>query len=378
MWLWTLGMRRLLLCVALLAVGCGTAPVGGEAEGLVAQDEEAMTIKKGVVVLTAEQAQNATVEADSVTVPQGLVHSLKTIAAGDFLVSGEGDGFLRRVVSVESNDALRMQTVDALLTDIVINGSLHTSLALDPIVLDLSGQANIGTEDLGVAVTPFMLSVTPTVDLDIVIKKSSVRTFSTRVRYERTTSLGFSANAKAPASFDTGDIKLWQSPKWRFVQSIGPIPIVEVVSVTVAAGLQGEISAAASLTMEGSCDHTQSYTLGYKNGEWQNNQSGDTTCTPVETDFSAAIGNIALQPYLKGTLAVDFYGIAGPYLSLSDGLLGQIATCPSPAEARLDDTARLAIGADLKKLGGKKYEATIVAAAFPIKRWSVDTSAICH
>jgi len=340
---------------------------------------DTVEIADNVVVLSGDAAKNAIVEEESVTVPTDSVpKSLTAIAVGDYVVSGEGDGFLRQVVGVDRSAGLRLRTIEARLADIVINGSVHATLALDPIVLDLSGQAVLGTEDLGVSVTPFILSVTPSVDLTIEIRKNKVVTFATKFRLARSTSLGLSAVAQAPTRFETGDVTLWKSPKWRFVQTIGPVPIVEVLSVTVAAGLRGEISARASTFVSGTCDRTQTYTLGFSDGRWAANQSGDVSCSGAAPTFNSAIGDLSLEAYLKGTLAVDFYGLAGPYVAISDGLLAGVRTCPSPAAVSLDSPARLQIGADLRKLGGPKYETTPVAAAWPIGRWSIDSSSICE
>ncbi len=375
-------MRRSTTLAFLLVYACGNndAPVPGEnapstGVGTASVITDGAEIAPNVVVLDPAIAREVGVEDDAL-VFSAKTEAVPTLAPGDFVVSAEGDGFLRQVTGVDASDSLRYLTRPAELTEVVINGALHASLPLDPVELDLSGRVTLGDPNLALSVTPLTITVTPTVELDLEILGREVTWFSTQLSYTRTTSAGAVVDARAPKSFSTGDIALWRSPKWRFVQNIGPIPIVEVVSIVVAGGLQGRIDGLGTAVVSSACDHLQSYGLAFERGEWNQWSDGDTSCSALQPTFSGAL-DATVEPYLKGTLAIDFYGVAGPYLTLRDGLAADLHVCPDPGSIALSSPASVLLGADLRKIGGKKYETTVFSHVFPIREWSLDTAQVC-
>ncbi len=119
------------------------------------------------------------------------------IATGDVLVSGEGEGYLRRVTGVSASaNELTVQTEQAVLTDIIEKGEIDTTLTLDfgamkvakmaegvsiqDEVIDLSNVSLtgvIGDADYDFTITNGSISFEPGLNIGVQIDESRIQEF---------------------------------------------------------------------------------------------------------------------------------------------------------------------------------------------------------
>ncbi|MBA3502393.1 MAG: hypothetical protein H0T65_18660, partial [Deltaproteobacteria bacterium] len=84
------------------------------------------TLRAGTIVLPASMTRDAALELTAVVFPAAGNDALSDLVRGNIIVSGTGDGFIRRVYSVTgAGDQIRVITSPATLADAVLDASFH-------------------------------------------------------------------------------------------------------------------------------------------------------------------------------------------------------------------------------------------------------------
>jgi hypothetical protein len=262
------------------------------------------------------------------------------LAVGDVIASAQGNGFLRKITAVSSSgNTLIVSTAQARLTDAVEEGSFSDSVALnvgDAVNAEAGGRRLVATKMLrGAAV------VGNAIQLNNVVLYSANGLTVRIPRGHISFSAGLDIGAKlrwfkvqefhaiASGSLDT-DIDLEATAQLSLtrekevavatftsvaLQFIGPVPVIEVITLEFLVGARAEMTGAMTATtgIDGSAAVTFGAEYVRDNG-WDGigdrsfNMSADTPT------FSGSAG-VTLRGYVKPQITVAFYGLAGPYLA---------------------------------------------------------------
>ena len=116
---------------------------------------------------------------------------------------------------------------------------------------------------------------------------------------------------------------LWESPSWTFVQMVGPVPVVEVVSVGVSLEVTGSTDGAASVDVSASAHSGITAGVRYTDGTWQ--RVGDHTLT-LRTDGPTVTssGSVGLEVSMPIELHVQYYDLAGPFITLEPNVHAEL------------------------------------------------------
>lgn len=313
------------MCSLLLLLGCDV----GEA------DSAAPSRVHAVTALAPEQLRS--VEVDAVVVAGGA-----SLRPGDLIVSEGGPGLLRRVATVAQHGReRRLGTTPAYLGDIVEDGELHLDLALYageelPGSRELSGPTldgaswSIGdtkiTSDAGldIRVKRGSFYFDPTLFLDFAVKNHKFEQFAVGAYGDigAEIELEIKSDAKAKVSH-----KLWkiaQTPTFKFVGAIGPVPVVVTTKLELNLGAsftgKGAVTATQRVGIDGWVDLAASY-----DGVWSTLGDHDFSLLQVAPIITAN-GEVAGKVYLEGKLSFAFYDVVGPTFALQP--YGEVAVQP--------------------------------------------------
>ncbi|MEX1366014.1 MAG: hypothetical protein AB1Z98_23000 [Nannocystaceae bacterium] len=278
--------------------------------------------------------------------------------ADDLLVSGRGAGFLRRVVDVEErNHVTVVQTENADLSELVAYGGLHTSMRpfAEDLRLDdatdlggLSGRSAVldgfdlrdsldarreGRPGLEVVFPTTVLaqapgfeltlqgghfSFDPTLDLDLDLGLFRID------RFEVLAAGTMDAEVELMLATDgehqvSNHVQLWQSPRYAWNGSIGPVPVVIVTRLTLDATVEAGTSGPSIMTMGAGAGSYVELGAVYEDGPqdgWtvKGDHRLEAHLKGPELVIETALD---VQVRLDGTLDVELYEVIGPSLTLS-------------------------------------------------------------
>jgi hypothetical protein len=314
------------------------------------------TVDSRVTVLSHVPGLTMTVLPDQLEFPRADNDALLTIHANDIVVSGTGEGFLRKVTGVEAGpDRIVITTTEADLSDAVIDGTIRGSFG---------GEGKADTYQLptiGFAVTdhtvlqnPYMtvklanasLSLAPEIDLDIDIEDRALSLFELVVRGKLRGSIDLDIDAR---DITVGpDIVLWQSPPTFFYQQLGILPVVETVTTSVHLKIEVvargrgrlRINAGATADLEAGIRYTDA-------GGWDPVANANVTAYgSVPEATIPALEQLGVRAWLVARADLKLYGLAGPYV----GMGPQIEVVQDLVEHDLDGRAgfRGEVGGELK------------------------------
>jgi hypothetical protein len=280
--------------------------------------------------LRVVDAAGVQVAADSLRASGAALASLRGVTAGDVLVSAAGTGYLRRVVGVtRDGDALVIATAPAALDDALVEGALHSrqdllapgERAADRLVnvppLTVSFDELPLFED-GDAKAALAGSVTmhPYLDVDLAVSRARVQSFTLVLHgdLDASVDLDVSAGHEVGKSFAK---TVWSAPPTVLTQWIGPVPVVEVISLSLVA--TGEVHAGVTGAMTlGGVDAQATLAAGARYDAaagWSG--VGEHTLTLTAAAPSASVvahagGSVRLQARAD----IRFYDLAGPYVGV--------------------------------------------------------------
>ncbi|MFC1694264.1 SUMF1/EgtB/PvdO family nonheme iron enzyme, partial [Candidatus Latescibacterota bacterium] len=343
----------LMIAFVILSLSCGKD--GGKSPTGPGDDTPAdMGISESAVVV--EQRDDITVS----TVAENEIVFTFTgkepeVETGDVLVSGEGDGYLRKVktVTVDGN-TVTVETEQATLTDVIEEGKIDTTITLDFGVeqlekgigvmkaakgvttkaggIDLSGvelfSGTVGNTSGSLTITAGSIDFKPDVTLVNEIDESTNKYF--KASLTGTLDFDFDIEASVAGELALQDSLSLITYRHVAVQMIGWLPVVEVFKYDLVAGYY--IDAEAQGTFTTGFKHTRKIEVGgeYTNSTWS--EIWEVTpeqpvFTPRTSKFKAEAG-VTVHVYVKPVVSVRLYDVAGPYIDLRpylefDGEVGE-------------------------------------------------------
>jgi len=269
------------------------------------------------------------VRPDSLRVPGSSAAALGAVAAGDVLVSSTGTGFLRRVLSVSRDgDALVLLTAPAALDDALVDGALQARddllapgraadrvVDVPPLVVTFDELPLVGDGAAPRVALNGSVTLHPYLDVDLSVSGGRVQLFDLVLHGDLDASAELDLTAGNGGDMDPlFDKTLWTSAPTVLTQWIGPVPLVEVVTLSLHA--TGDAHASATLTLGGVDAHAQlSAGARYDASGWH--AVGDHTLTLAARPASA---DVALSADGSVNLLVEadikFYDLAGPYVTV--------------------------------------------------------------
>ncbi len=269
-----------------------------------------------------------------------------TLESGDILVGEQGGtGFLRRVISVDADvDSARVVTEQATLVDAIERGVLMSTISFgaagkrqgwtidytaDGLAFCEEGLSLFCLEgltlwegdfevDFGprkrVFVSSGGLTFEPTIDLSTRIRSGSVVDFGAVVNGELSFVLDVATQSDAPF-VQQGEVPIF-SARRVVRQFVGPVPVVEIVKLTIVAGF--DVDTGPALYFEPGLDAGVDLQVGARydsaSGSWVTVDTRQTSFqghTPRWNPFSAT----TLRGYVRPRVDVEFYGVAGPTMA---------------------------------------------------------------
>ena len=307
-------------CWCLLIAACATPPVVEQApDELPVPTDDAgdalpsagsATLRDGTFVLPSSIAKTAVVEFYSVMFPAAGNEALLALERGNVIVSGSGDGFIRRVYSVaRDGQSIRITTSPATLADAVVTATFHMSVA-EPIAVAPHADAR---NEYVTASIDGALAITPAIDVDFALDADGLDAFEIHVDGTGTSSV------EGTIAFETDTHRAWgdetssTTPLFRRAYALGPLPIVVVGRLTTTLGasayVEMPVTFATGARATFALDATTRYVPG---GGWTMDDATSIDLTqigPLHTGGGQASLAISMDPKIE----LAFYG-AGPSL----------------------------------------------------------------
>ena len=315
-------------CVLSLVLSLAAAGCTEDLESNVSNQSEA-TIREGVHILDASMMAGVLVEAGSLHVaPEGQFW-LADVRVGDIVVSGQGNGFLRRVTAIDSLPAETvLATEPAMLTEALESARIGESLHSNPISafgfgqfadfgfdLDLGGTELYSRDGVSVTVAEGTVSFQPSLDVDLDIGLFSGVDFSMVASGAFDSRFVVRADAQTSVSESFQFQRtLYTSPTVRVPLMVGGFPLTLAITsylegqFEIAAGAQGNASAGAELHTEVSAG------LAYDNG-FSTFGDSDLTFKPVAPRYELS-AELNARASLTPRIEVLILDSAGPTLGV--------------------------------------------------------------
>jgi hypothetical protein len=287
-----------------------------------------------VIVMHVEPGVGVTVETDRLVFPAAGNSDLLVRVPGDVLVSDVGEGFLRRVVSIElAGDSIIVGTSDADLAEIVGEGRVRQELRSDEGKRDgaegtfagfdvqLTGAERLTNDaDLSIDLVRGRFQFAPDLEIDAIIRERRLDQFRVAATGALDSLLVGEIAIAGKVSKDVKK-KLW-SQKHVSVQLLGEIPVVEVIELSVGVGIvvEGEghtkvrLTGRAAGTMSAGAEYLRA--VGATDGEWHSIAEQELVFTP-ELEVLEGDGKIAVAATVFAQIEVRFYDAIGPAIRLS-------------------------------------------------------------
>lgn len=349
-------------------------------------------VTEAAKVLSESQRAAVTAVEDSSVTFDANAADVGDIAVGDVLVSAPApnapDGMLRRVTALNrSGDVIRAETVGAAITEAVANGSGGTttplgpndvgsvetvdgvapskglegtgaasamsadpigvetiSLALDTVLHDADGDASTTGDRVTVTGT---LALALTLDTALEISDREVDRFRFAVGVEEQLDAAFTVGEGAPGDWERQLAQIFLRP---ITFTVGPVPVVLTPEVRVSVGANRETTVAVDF----STTSTRSAQLGAEytaDGGWSNISGPQSTAVGSATPPASGAATVR-EGFVKDTVALEFYGAAGPNVFTTRTL--QLHSQPDAApihELTLRDRSGVGVALNLPFLG---------------------------
>ena len=331
------GAVALLLAASLLA-GCGNREGGS-----------GVVLAPAANVVPDESASQATITPTALSFPLKGNEELLGKQPGAILVGGVGDGFIRKVVSIAvSGDQVVISTTEAALEEVIVKGAVDITPAPLPaafarrshqLLLSLDQYFQSGPIGVGFTDGSFQWSPSPTFKLEF---DNGLKLLDVSLEGVASLSGAFKLAATASAS-EGGEVALGTPIVTRYAFLIGSVPVIATATLGAVIGYAASIDAQASIAKTVSGSGPLSAGIHYENGAWSTVGSEGLTFAP-STPSVEGKADLTASVYLKPSLGIDFYGVAGPRLLVKEA----VTSTESVAKDACGSTVTLSVAASVE------------------------------
>jgi hypothetical protein len=262
---------------------------------------------------------DATIEPDRLTFPAAGHSDLLALAPGDTLVSAQG--YLREVVSVASTGG---EIVVATRPGALDAAHVHQQAAAAAGKADTHemqgfsvgfGHPEIANEKgVRIALTGGHFDFQPALDVDVTVEDQQLTRFALDARGEVDGAL--EADIEIAGAVDHYVFKkLWRAEK-AYVQLAGPVPIVEVVELSVGVGFEVAADGHAKVHVGGTIGGRVQGGAVWEHDAFTPSGSNEVTFTPLARVVEGE-GKVTVSAMVFADVEVRLYDIAGPVLRIA-------------------------------------------------------------
>ncbi|RZO57710.1 MAG: hypothetical protein EVA89_21430 [Sandaracinaceae bacterium] len=307
--------------IALLTACASDAPggvTGIASEGVVVIDDEAVVF-----------------DAETVRLPLGGHEDLLALDTSHVVASAVRGGFLRHVRSVEAvGDEVVITTAPAELGDAVVEMRLRERLIERGGQLSDSAEGSVGAAREALEVAEFrtvfgpqrvheglsmdvdvegQLDFDPALDFELDVHDRRVDHLLLRAAGDLQADLHVHVDVRADNQSLGYSHELW---KWErpFFHFIGPVPVVEVVTLELGVGVGLEVDGNLVVDIGGGIDSTVALGTVLEDGEWSDIGERTFEIRDARASVSGSGSLAAVQMFVYAKLSVMLYDVAGPYV----------------------------------------------------------------
>ncbi len=328
-------------------IGIGTDDAPTDEAGQPLPSAGTATLRAGTIVLPPSMTKDAVVGLGEVVFPAAGNEALLDLVRGNVIVSGTGDGFLRRVYSVTGlGDTIRVITSPATLADAVTDAAFHMTVT-DSITFEQRIDANVNL--LSATITGG-ITFQPTIDVDFVVEGDALTSFDLQVIGMGNTKVEGALAFENPNHWAWGEEKPVDQLLFRRAFALGNLPIVVVgrASANLAATAYVEepvrfsVGAAAQLAVDAQSSYTPAT-------GWTSSDASTYAITQIGPVHDGP-GRASLAVGIDPRIELQFYGVGGPQLQLAAQAGGFGAYCGSSLLVGLQAAMRGAAAMRLEAL----------------------------
>ena len=307
------------------------------------EDPDEVVITDDAVVVSPETTPIQRVAGDTLVFQ--VSGSSPKFEPGNVVVGEEGEGFLRRVVSVDvTEDQAVLVTEEASLVDVVERGTLRENFALEGAmrsglewqliearegVTADAGTLGLELKDVDLPVTTGLsvtftngdVSFNPDIDFQLRIRRSSLQ----ELRVAASGRLDFNVDVEVAASqkistSDSTRLARFQGQPITFL--IGIVPVVILPTLDFIAGYEVGLEQEGSITSGLESENSLTAGAEYTSGNWTPilDRSNTLEARPFVWDQSVSAG---AKGYIRPELSFEVYGVAGPFINSNAYLRAQ-------------------------------------------------------
>jgi hypothetical protein len=312
-------VARAVLAAAIALAGCVAGCSSKSSSGVQTR------VSPNAKPLADETAKHATIKPTSLIFKKQGNESLANVQAGQVLVSGYEDGFIRRVTGVTDDGAnLTIATEDAKLTDVVEEGETSATIDLSTLLpasqtppgihvqgvhqatfdVDLSGKS-IASHGVTVRITQGSLHFVPQFDVGITVKDG----VSAHAIASGTISADLHVEASASKMVASRFTKrLWISKAFRVsLPPIGGVPISATARLAIDASFDVNASGQVTVSFGAAATASASFGVRYDAGGWR--EEGDISASWMpDTPSVWSNAEIHATAFVTGELQLGIFG----------------------------------------------------------------------
>lgn len=354
-----------------------------------------VVLADSVRVISDEQASTVEMGGDFLTFPFAGNEDLLTLEQGDVVVAGPAgpdtgnvSGFLREVLAVDQDgERIIIQAKQASLTDAIVSGEFHDTVDLHDdsrrygpggigditVGVNLDGFAFSSDPDLTISITRGRILFDPSFDRGMRIRRARLQhlTAVARGRFEIELALQVSAGGTTTTS---REMEVWRSRPYVFTQLIGGIfPVVEVVTISLYAGVSASFSASTRLEAGLRAQGDIAAGVRYENQDWEIVAEQGLGFEATDRSFERRAIAGSVRGYIEPRVDIRFYGVGGPQIALQPYADATIREIPLPASWEISGGLRGRVGVRMSILDGSSlsfsrqlfdFDATLAQGTF--------------
>ena len=342
----------------LLCSACGDLTLSelrGETPDELPNDLGEAVIHEDVVILDSDPCitdLSADAAPNLVTIHFGCDPLNRGIEPGKIIVSTEGEGFLRRVESIEINDrTVRAWTTPASLAEAVERGELEVRLGEDTSrsVIDLSNttlyEGTMHESDVLVRLNRGVFDIAPLIDIAGHWAEGEVQLFDLETDFDISADVELYLSSTAGIDL-TRDHVFWEQT-YPFDTHIGPLPVVGEAGVRAVLGFEARAPGEGRITTGFVADARWSNEHQFRSESgWDESPDDDISWEFREPDFEIS-RDASVRTFMRLEAFVRFYDETGP--ELEGDLFSEVVAQPEcdgiewEANAGLESRAKIRV-----------------------------------